>query len=141
MGGDSIDTFLEGLGLKVVKTAEDIPAATPLPGKTRLMVAKLNDEFIVHCFRTDFNIIESDLAGHLLRGQWTYQADLPVFSEKYESTLHDFGMLYHKDPPVPVGREQAIVSYQLEKMLDDLKGEHLLGSLKIMNDYLYTLKL
>ncbi len=125
-GPDSIDAFLRSiLGLNLEETAQE---PQPAHVSVRVMLARLpNSEYAVHCFVLERGVTETDLEGQLLRGQLTFQAEsLARFSETYEKMLEQLEINYHRNPPVPPGPGQDIVSYKLVKKLTDQGGQLLL---------------
>lgn len=132
------DGLLASLGVEVGKTEEDIPPAAKPAIRTRLRIAQRNGGYIVHCFRGDVEVTESELEGALLKEHWTYPTDLQTFSEKYENALQQIDVLYHRTPPVPVSETQAIVSYRLVNRANDPTGKNLLGTVEKLNNYIFT---
>ncbi len=126
---NSIDTFLQSLGVEVVQPKVQV----------MVMLSVSGEKCLAHCFVLEKGITEKSLEGKLLRRQWTFIVkDLRTFSEHYERMLDVIEVRYHRQPPMPPEPSQTLVTYELVKRLEDPGGNRILGTVAAATSTLHN---
>ena len=120
----------------------------------RVVFSTYNNEVYVHLFLRDMErevnfATEDDLRRDIearapvefIQGrQWTFKAEsLESFCEKYQLMLETADVKFHKKPPLPIGKNQTSVAYQLVRRDNDPNGQEILWRISGITARMYDL--
>lgn len=136
---DSIDDFLESLGLRVEKEPEKVNA-TQQGHDAKLIISFLEGEYYINCLISGQGL-EKEVQGTAIRQHFIVtKTTLADVCGRVEKGLDKYEIAYHRSIPVPPGPSHMHVYYELMPRLSDPNNTLLAADLvkminQIISDY------